>query len=235
MRKDSDSNNQESPILLALDTSGETIISAINLAGKIHSLSAGRAESRQRNIAVLTNELLESLSLTFADVSAVIVALGPGSFTGLRVGLSFAKGLVAASEIDLIGVTRFQQVLWQLNTEGQAVPDSMFIHLKADSYYRCNSAKKEEGAVDVVTIEEIVNSGGSLCFIDCQIPTIDDQQPDSKTFLKVFTVSSSLESLFNSGLEISKNGIATSWTDLEPLYIQRSAAELRAEKSQNAN
>ncbi|HZP45273.1 MAG TPA: tRNA (adenosine(37)-N6)-threonylcarbamoyltransferase complex dimerization subunit type 1 TsaB [Candidatus Binataceae bacterium] len=49
-------------------------------------------------------ELLRAAALTIPDLAAFAVGLGPGSFTGLRVGLSYAKGLAAASGKPLVGV-----------------------------------------------------------------------------------------------------------------------------------
>jgi tRNA threonylcarbamoyladenosine biosynthesis protein TsaB len=48
--------------------------------------------------------LLENAKLRASDLAAVAVGIGPGSFTGLRIGLSYAKGLVYASRGTIIGV-----------------------------------------------------------------------------------------------------------------------------------
>jgi tRNA threonylcarbamoyladenosine biosynthesis protein TsaB len=55
-------------------------------------------------VAVYTREVLTECGLRAADLSAVAVSKGPGSYTGLRIGVSFAKGLCYGLGIPLIGV-----------------------------------------------------------------------------------------------------------------------------------
>ncbi len=50
-------------------------------------------------------ELMEQVDMTAADLSAIAVAIGPGSYTGLRVGLAVAKGLALANQTPLIGIS----------------------------------------------------------------------------------------------------------------------------------
>lgn len=58
--------------------------------------------------------LLDSSRKELADLQAVAVALGPGSFTGLRVGLSLAKGICHALDIPLIGVSALEALANQI-------------------------------------------------------------------------------------------------------------------------
>ena len=48
--------------------------------------------------------MLNAANLSFSSLSAVAVAIGPGSFTGLRIGLSYAKAVAAASKIAIVGI-----------------------------------------------------------------------------------------------------------------------------------
>lgn len=225
---------------LALDTAGATIHCALNVSGAIRHRSASRSESRVRNIAALTQELLRETALSAADIRGVIVALGPGSFTGLRVGLSFAKGFVAARRIPLVGVTRFAQVRHQLQVAGKETPDLMFVTMKGNNYYRYYRRDEAEAQVDVVTIanpddlfadrQSGSDSSDHCYFIDCEVPVIGGAPFDTE---RTQTIKATIEALFGAAAEQYEGGRMTPWTELEPLYIQRSGAELRAPAGEN--
>ncbi len=55
-------------------------------------------------LTLLVEEVLKESGLSFADLSAVAVSKGPGSYTGLRIGVSTAKGFCYAADLPLIGV-----------------------------------------------------------------------------------------------------------------------------------
>ena len=92
-------------MLLAVDTSTTQMGLALFDGTQIISEYAWR--SRQRHtveLAPAVADLLTRCGLTINDVDVLGVALGPGSFTSLRVGLAFVKGLALARHIPLIGI-----------------------------------------------------------------------------------------------------------------------------------
>ena len=92
-------------MLLAVDTSTAQVGLAIYDGSQVISEYAWR--SSQRHTVELAPAIFESLKrcgLTMDDIQALGVALGPGSFTSLRVGLSLAKGLALSRQLPLIGI-----------------------------------------------------------------------------------------------------------------------------------
>lgn len=82
---------------------------------------AGRTCAEELLPAV--REMLEAGGLAVADLDAMVVVRGPGSFTGVRVGLSTAKGLAQAAGVAVVGVSRLQ-VLAQKAGSRAAVLDA---------------------------------------------------------------------------------------------------------------
>jgi tRNA threonylcarbamoyladenosine biosynthesis protein TsaB len=93
-------------MLLAVDTSTSQIGLALYDGAQVISEYAWRSSQRHTvELAPAISEALTRCGLTMDDVHAVGVALGPGSFTSLRVGLSLAKGLALSRHIPLIGIS----------------------------------------------------------------------------------------------------------------------------------
>ncbi|HEX9388627.1 MAG TPA: tRNA (adenosine(37)-N6)-threonylcarbamoyltransferase complex dimerization subunit type 1 TsaB [Anaerolineales bacterium] len=92
-------------MLLAVDTSTAQVGLAIYDGSQVISEYAWRSGQRHTvELAPAIFELLKHCGLTMDDIQALGVALGPGSFTSLRVGLSLAKGLALSRHLPLIGI-----------------------------------------------------------------------------------------------------------------------------------
>ena len=89
--------------LLHIDTSTDTSILAIGCNGELLTYSVNE-ESRNHagTINNSINKLLINAEISFEQISAVVVCAGPGSYTGLRIGLATAKGLCYALDKPLI-------------------------------------------------------------------------------------------------------------------------------------
>jgi tRNA threonylcarbamoyladenosine biosynthesis protein TsaB len=98
-----------SSLILAVDTCLAASSIAV-LDGDI--VRAARSEpmtrGHQERIAVLAREMMGEAGVKFPDLTRIAVTVGPGSFTGLRVGLSFAKGLATALSIPCVGVNSLE-------------------------------------------------------------------------------------------------------------------------------
>ncbi len=97
-------------MLLSLNTCGNTASVALGVAGTNEIQIVATAELAVRTYSArLIPEIaamLESQHATLRDIEAIVVVNGPGSFTGIRVGLSTAKGLAEGAGIPLIAVSR---------------------------------------------------------------------------------------------------------------------------------
>ncbi len=91
--------------VLALDNSLDFLTLVLARDGRLVDERRTKAESHSSEvIAVRVSQLLQDHKHGPKDLSAVIVTLGPGSFTGVRVGLAFCKGLSQGLGIPLVGI-----------------------------------------------------------------------------------------------------------------------------------
>lgn len=94
--------------LAALDTATDQAGIALFDGERLVELSWPGGRQQTTSVLPELERALAVQALTIADFGAVAVAAGPGSFTGLRVGLSLAKGLAVTSERALIGVNTLE-------------------------------------------------------------------------------------------------------------------------------
>ena len=104
--------------LLAIDTSGARLQLGLKTAdgvlADVEVRERGHAEILFDRIAAL----LKRAGLDYADLTRIAVITGPGSFSGLRIGLSAARGLGLALSIPVIGVPRLQALSLLANGPG---------------------------------------------------------------------------------------------------------------------
>jgi tRNA threonylcarbamoyl adenosine modification protein YeaZ len=96
-------------MILAIDTClGASSVAILDGETVRAARSEPMTRGHQERIAVLAREVAAEAGVKFADLTRIAVTVGPGSFTGLRVGLSFAKGLATALSIPCVGVNTLE-------------------------------------------------------------------------------------------------------------------------------
>jgi tRNA threonylcarbamoyladenosine biosynthesis protein TsaB len=103
--------------LLLIDTCGETEGVALCLGSQVMATEEFAPGEASGKIVGAVRRLLNSLGWEIADLDAVGVVGGPGSFTGVRTGLSVAKGLCEASGLRLAVVSRLAVLAQAANVE----------------------------------------------------------------------------------------------------------------------
>lgn len=111
--------------ILNLETATKNCSVSISQNGKtiLCKEMAEAGYSHAEKLHVFIEESLKESKLSFNDLSAIAVSQGPGSYTGLRIGVSAAKGLCFALNLPLISVDTLQVLASQLSiTEGVIIP-----------------------------------------------------------------------------------------------------------------
>jgi tRNA threonylcarbamoyladenosine biosynthesis protein TsaB len=95
-------------MLLAIDTAGVDCSAAVYdasqekiLASVTDRIGKGHAE----RLMAMIDDVLETAGVALSDLTRIAVTIGPGSFTGIRVGVAAARGLALALQADAVGVT----------------------------------------------------------------------------------------------------------------------------------
>lgn len=116
-------------ITLAFDTCLAACSAAVVEDGRVlASRSDPMLRGHQERLAPLVAEVMAEAGLTFDRLDRVGVTVGPGSFTGLRVGLAFAKGLGEALSIPVVGVGLLEALAEPLTADA---PGTVFAVLDA--------------------------------------------------------------------------------------------------------
>ena len=110
--------------ILAFETSAKAASVALMERGKLLGEAyQNTGLTHSQTLMVMAEDLLKACNLTPKDVEAVAVAAGPGSFTGVRIGVAAAKGFAWGGELPCYGVSTLEAMARNLGAwEGYVVP-----------------------------------------------------------------------------------------------------------------
>jgi len=166
-------------MLLAVDTSTAQVGLAIYDGAQVIGEYAWRSSQRHTvELAPAISDLLSRCGLTMEDVTALGVALGPGSFTSLRVGLALVKGLALSRHIPLIGIPTLD-ILANAQPESK-LPLAVVIQAGrgrfAVGWYKSSrNGWQAQGDARVVTLEALKDEVKSPSIV-CGEFTVEDRQ-----------------------------------------------------------
>ena len=117
------------PRLLVIDTSGPTAVVEAWIGAKLLAHESFGSARHVQGLTPRLKSLLATVAWTIAEINAIVINIGPGSFTGIRVGLATAKALAYVDGQKLIGVDCFdawaagvpfdESPMFDVVTEGQ--------------------------------------------------------------------------------------------------------------------
>jgi tRNA threonylcarbamoyladenosine biosynthesis protein TsaB len=100
--------------ILALDTATKSCSVALTDNGTLSAeLTALKDETHSKHLMDLVHSVFEISGFGFSDVDGFAVTIGPGSFTGLRIGISTIKGLAHAASKPVVGISSLKALAWQ--------------------------------------------------------------------------------------------------------------------------
>lgn len=100
-------------ILLCIETSTEICSIALSNGNQLIALEeTNQVNSHAEKLMPFIDKVLKKANLTINEINAVCISEGPGSYTGLRIGVSTSKGLCFALKKPLIAISTLQAIAW---------------------------------------------------------------------------------------------------------------------------
>jgi tRNA threonylcarbamoyladenosine biosynthesis protein TsaB len=215
-------------LILSVDTSSArgSLALAENRKSKIEELAVRSWEKLAMHSDVATLELQALLAdsrKSLSDVTHILVNHGPGSFTGLRVGINLARTLAYALNKPILAIGTLELLAFKNSKPGQSVAvvvKALQNYVYAAVYKNDDSKMIEVAApasIEVTAITEFASQADVLC-VDQTISL--DQRPG----LSIDPLTSA-QTLVEYFAKSGEKFVFLSWKDIQPLYIRASEPE----------
>lgn len=217
-------------MLLAVDTSNAQMGLALYDGAQVIGEFSWRSSQRHTvELAPAVSDLIARCGLKIDQVTALGVALGPGSFTSLRVGLAFVKGLAMARRIPLIGIPT-------LDILARALPASdrpLGVAIRAGRgrfafgwYQGSGNGWQAQGVARVVSLEALQDEVKSPSVICGEFTAEERQQLEMNDRMQLASPAESIRRpsvLAQLAWARLQNGEADDAASLAPLYLHTAA------------
>lgn len=128
---------------------------------------AGEGYAHAEKLHVFIEAVLQKTGISFNDLTAVAVSMGPGSYTGLRIGVSAAKGLCYALNIPLLAVETLE-ILARKITVGEGVVIPMIDARRMEAYtavFDKDYNKLRDTKAEIIVPESFEDLGDAIHFV----------------------------------------------------------------------
>jgi len=223
-------------ILLALDTATPVTAVALLEDDKVLGREFRPAKNHSVTLLPAVDRLMQANNIARGDLGAVAAGIGPGSFTGVRVGLTVAKTMAFGLKIDLVGVSTLEALAYNGRGGGADWICPCLDALKKEIYgarYRMDGTRQEaENAHDPREWAEQLAKTGGRCLLlgtgvsryrEIFVEVLGERAviPDREELHQIGAANVGLL-----GLERLRRGEKDDPRTLEPMYCRLSEAEL---------
>lgn len=168
-------------IVLAIDTALERCSAAVLDGGGVRaSASESMARGHQERLGPLVREVMAEAGVGFPELDRIGVTVGPGSFTGLRVGLAFAKGLGFALGRPVVGVGTLEALAASVE-DGTvaAVVDAKRGQLWVQAFRDGVALDGPEALEPAAAIQRLGGLAGPMILVGSGAPLVAGELPDA--------------------------------------------------------
>jgi tRNA threonylcarbamoyladenosine biosynthesis protein TsaB len=217
---------------LAIETSGRIGRAGLGLDGQlIAERLLDETRRHARDLMPICRALLQKENWKPADLSAVVVSLGPGSYTGLRVGIMAAKAMAYVLNCRLIGIPTFEVFARQgevdrqkLDVIGDALKEKLYVQRFARSSQ--DARWTPDTKLTIVSISEwLAGLSDSVAVTGPGLRLVADRIPRQIRIPSATSHEAGLAALLALGHERIASADASAVFSLEPIYLRPSSAE----------
>lgn len=226
----------EPPLLLALENSGRCgSVALVGPGACLCEYSLNSAQTHSQRLLLAIDRLLQESETKWQDIDGLAISIGPGSFTGLRIGLSTAKGIAMAANIPMIGVPSPDGLAGQFTF--QPLPVCAIIDARKKevyaAFYQCRTGTAPLRTSDflalppaelaaLITTPTILVGDGATLYQDLFRDTLGElalMPPATLHFPRAASIGLLAQNLFSKGEFVDPATVA-------PLYVRKSDAEI---------
>jgi tRNA threonylcarbamoyladenosine biosynthesis protein TsaB len=224
-------NARDGGLAIAIETSTRRASVAARFAGRelARELESDRAHAS--DLIPALDRLVRELGAVPRDLASVFVGTGPGSYTGLRVGLSTALGLARASGAACLGIPSGETLAFGALAPGQELV--LLLDARSGEIYHARYRRTAD-EVEVLDAPRVVRpadvaslvAGTAPIFGDATVADAAKLDAHSRALLRTDVVPSAAH-LLELGLRRRARGVTQRLEDVEPLYLRPFAASAR--------
>lgn len=238
--------------ILAIETTGASASAAlINEDGMVTFEESAERLNHLQNLMNLTEKLLLKSKLSIDDITCIAVSEGPGSFTGIRIGVSTARALGQALNLKIISVPTLKAFAYNMeNYQGIICPifDARReqVYTGAYSWNGNRSEILEEIKGEACSIQELfenlekIGTGREIMFFGDGIHAYESQiaqwtEKISPQGVKVILAKEKIRyqkasAVARLGLELYKQNKAMAYEQIKPVYMRKAEAQRKLEE-----
>jgi len=161
---------------LTIETSTPACSVALQVDGVMRYKYSQEPRSHTKLVMAMVNELVAEAGLTVQDLDAIGVTVGPGSFTGLRIGFATVQGLAFAADLPVVAVSTLQTLVAtylrscpeQHNI--QAAPIVAVLDARMGEYNLGSYVSTANGELSALAEDQLLNGDQALAFIEKHHP-----------------------------------------------------------------
>lgn len=145
-----------SATILALDTATEACSVALMVGDKLYSRSEVAPRDHTKKILPMVDEVLKEAGITLQELDALAFGRGPGSFTGVRIGIGIAQGLAFGADVPMIGISTLAAMAQAAYREQGATHVACAIDARMSEVYWGRFVRQADGSWSELDAECVI-------------------------------------------------------------------------------